>query len=326
MTNTTTTAAIEVAPRDLLRIADLDLGGLTDLLDLAQAMKADPTGWLDSHPGEVLACHFAKRSTDIRVSFEGAAFRLGMLPVRLSPDEFQLGRGEPIADTARVLSSYASAIVIRTFAQADVQEVAAATSVPVINALTDEHHPCQALADLLTLRERLGGLKGLTLAYVGGANNVAHSLMEAGALAGMNIVVAAPHGYEPDTAITVQAHEVAHRNGGSIRVSGDIDDAVAGAQAIYTDVWVSMGQDTEQEKRIQDFAGFQVDEQLMTKAAADAVFMHCLPAHRGQEVTAEVIDGYRSVVFAQAENRMATEQAVIQTLLVDRRRTADGGA
>ena len=326
MASITTTATIKSSPRNLLRIADLDSGGLADLLDLAQAMKDNPTGLLDSHPGEMLACYFAKRSTDTRVSFEGAAFRLGMLPVMVCLDELQLGRGEPIADMARVLSGYASAIVIRTFAQAEAQELAAAASVPVINALTDEHHPCQALADLLTLRERFGALKGLTLAYVGGGNNIAHSLMEAGALAGMNIVVAAPHGYEPDTAITVQAHEVAHRGGGSIRVSGDINDAVVGAQAIYTDVWVSMGQDAEQEKRLEDFAGFQVDDQLMSRAAADAVFMHCLPAHRGQEVTAEVIDGNRSVVFAQAENRLATEQAVIQTLLLDRRRSADGGA
>ena len=326
MANTTTTATIKSPPRDLLRIADLDSGGLTDLLDLAQAMKDNRTGWLDAHPGEMLACYFAKRSTDTRVSFEGAAFRLGMLPVMVCPDELQLGRGEPIADTARVLSGYASAIVIRTFAQAEVQELAAAASVPVINALTDEHHPCQALADLLTLRERFGALKGLTLAYVGDANNVAHSLMEAGALMGMHIIVVTPNGYEPETAIAVQAHEVARRSGGSIRVTSDIQAGVASANAIYTDAWVSIGQGTEREQRLKDFAGFQVDDRLMAHAAADAVFMHCLPAHRGQEVTAEVIDGRRSVVFAQAENRLPTEQAVIQTLLVDRRRTADEGA
>jgi ornithine carbamoyltransferase len=310
-----TTIRNTTMPCDLLRIAELSAEQLGELLDLSAQMKADPNGWREDHPGELLACYFAKPSTRTRVSFEGAAWRLGMLPVMLRPDELQLGRGEPIADTAKVLSSYAAAIVIRTFAQADVQAMADAASVPVINALTDEHHPCQALADLLTLRERFGKLAGLRLAYVGDGGNVACSLMEAGALAGMHVAVASPEGYMPPTPVTVQAHEAARRHGGSIRVGRDVSEAVAGAQAVYTDVWVSMGEDEQAEQRRRDLAAFRVDERVMLGAAPDAVFMHCLPAHRGQEVSAEVIDGPQSVVFAQAANRLPTEQAVIQALL-----------
>ena len=305
-------------PGDLLRIADLDAEQLSALLDLAAEMKRDPTGWREEHRAEVLVCYFAKPSTRTRVSIEAAGWRLGMLPVMLRPDELQLGRGEPIADTARVFSAYASAIVIRTFAQSDLQEMADAASVPVINALTDEHHPCQALADLLTLRERFGGLDGLRLAYVGDGNNVAHSLMEAGALAGMHVVIAAPDGYQPSLPITVQAREIAHRHGGSVEVTADVDRAVADAHAVYTDVWVSMGEEAEQERRRAQLRAYQVDAELMAKAAPDAVFMHCLPAHRGQEVSGVVIDGRQSVVFEQAANRLPTEQAVVHALLSDR--------
>jgi ornithine carbamoyltransferase len=217
-----------------------------------------------------------------------------------------------------VLSSYASAIVIRTFAQSDLREMADAASAPVINALTDEHHPCQALADLLTLRERFGELTGLKLAYVGDGHNVVHSLMEAGALAGMRVVVAAPHGCQPDLPITVQAHEVAHRHGGSVEVKSDVAGAVAGADAVYTDVWVSMGEENDRDRRREELRTHQVNADVMSLAAPGAVFMHCLPAHRGEEVTAQVIDGPRSVVFAQAANRLPTEQAVIHALLSDR--------
>ena len=190
-------ATVTTAPRNLLRIADLDSHQLERLLELAAQMKTDRDWWRHTHQGEMLACYFAKPSTRTRISLEGAGWRLGMLPVMLRPDELQLGRGEPIADTARVLSGYVDAIAIRTFAQSDVQELAEAASIPVINALTDDHHPCQALADLLTLRERYGVLAGIKLAYIGDGNNVAHSLMEAGALAGMHVAVATPPGYEP---------------------------------------------------------------------------------------------------------------------------------
>jgi ornithine carbamoyltransferase len=300
---------------DFLRIADLGREELDDLLDLAAALKAHPTAMLDERRGKTVGCYFNKPSTRTRVSFEAAANRLGMLPVMLRPDELQLGRGEPIADTARVLASFVEAIVVRTFAQSDLEEMAAVADVPVINALTDEHHPCQALADLLTLRERFGELEGLHLAYVGDGNNVAHSLLEAGALAGMHVAVAAPPGYEPDAAIVGGAEAVAARTGGSVRVTGDPAAGVDLADAVYTDVWVSMGEDAERERRLHDLEPYRVDEALMAKASPRAVFMHCLPAHRGQEVTAAVIDGPSSVVWQQAANRLPTEGAVLATLI-----------
>lgn len=302
-------------PTDFLRIADLDRVGLDDLLNLAAALKDHPTAMLDERRGKTVGCYFNKPSTRTRVSFEAAANRLGMLPIMLRPDELQLGRGEPIADTARVLASFVEAIVVRTFAQADLEEMAAAADVPVINALTDEHHPCQALADLLTLRERFGELEGLRLAYVGDGNNVAHSLLEAGALGGMHVAVASPPGYEPDAAIVAGAEAVAAETGGSVRITDDPAAAVDLADAVYTDVWVSMGEDAERDRRLRDLEPYRVDEALMAKASPRAVFMHCLPAHRGEEVTAAVIDGPTSVVFAQAANRLPTEGAVLATLI-----------
>jgi ornithine carbamoyltransferase len=295
---------------DLLRIADLRPAELHRLLDLAAAMKADPRGWLDVMPGASIACYFAKPSTRTRVSFEAAVHRLGALPIMLRPDELQLGRGEPIADTARVLSSYCAAIVIRTFAQADVEEMATAASVPVINALTDEHHPCQALADLLTLRERFGRLEGLRVAYVGDGNNVAHSLMEAAALAGFELTLACPPGYLPDA-------DIARAAGPAVHLFRDPRDAVLGAHAVYTDVWVSMGDEQERARRMADLATYRVDHELMSLAANDAVFLHCLPAHRGEEVAADVIDGPRSAVWQQAANRLPTEQAVLHALVTE---------
>ena len=227
-----------------------------------------------------------------------------MLPLLLRPDELQLGRGEPIADTARVLSGYAAAIVVRTFAQATIEEMATVATVPIINALTDEHHPCQALADLLTLREHFGRLQGLRVAFVGDGNNVATSLVEAGRLAGIEVVVAAPPGYEPKIA--------------GARVVIDPVEAVDGAHAVYTDVWVSMGEETEREARLRELRRYQVDARLMSHARPEAIFMHCLPAHRGEEVAAEVIDGPRSIVWQQAENRMPTEEALLLALVARR--------
>ncbi len=298
---------IETRTGDLLRIADLAPGELLALVELAAAMKADLRGWLDSLTGASVACSFTKPSTRTRVSVEAAVHRLGALPIMLRPDELQLGRGEPIADAARVLSSYCAAIVIRTFAQADLEEMAAAASVPVINALTDDHHPCQALADLLTLRERFGRLEGLRVAYVGDGNNVAHSLMEAAALAGFELSLACPRGYLPDA-------EIMRAAGPAVHLFEDPRDAVAGSQAVYTDVWVSMGDEQERRRRMTDLAPYRVDAGLMAHATRDAIFMHCLPAHRGEEVAAEVIDGPRSAVWQQAANRLPTEQAVLYAL------------
>jgi ornithine carbamoyltransferase len=283
---------------DLLRIADLSGEELTALLDLAAAFKSDPHRRADALAGESVACYFSKPSTRTRVSFEAAACRLGALPIMLRPDELQLGRGEPIADTARVLASYCAAIVIRTFAQSDVEEVAQHAGVPVINALTDEHHPCQALADVLTLRERFGALDGLRVAYVGDGNNVARSLIEAAALTGLDLRLACPLGYEPD--VPAQVYD-------------DPREAVAGARAVYTDVWVSMGDDAGD--RLRDLSAYQVTPDLMALAAPDAIFLHCLPAHRGEEVASAVIDGGQSAVWQEAANRLPTEQAALYALV-----------
>jgi ornithine carbamoyltransferase len=304
--------------RSLLRISDLHPDELEALLDLAVAMRANPWGWRHCLDGQTLACYFSKPSTRTRVSFEAAAWRLGMLPVMLRPDELQLGRGEPLADTARVLSSYAAALVVRTFAQADVDALAAAASVPVINALTDEHHPCQALADLLTLRDRFGPLDGLRIAYVGDGNNVAHSLIEAAPLLGMEIAIATPHGYEPDPAIVRAAQAAGRERAGRVLINHDPRLAVQGAHAVCTDVWVSMGQDAERAERIAALERYRVDERLMRLAAADAIFLHCLPAHRGDEVAAEIIDGPASAVWEQAANRLPTEQALLYALITGR--------
>jgi len=228
-----------------------------------------------------------------------------MMPVVLRPDELQLGRGETLEDTARTLSGYAAAIVVRTFEQETVDRLAAAASVPVVNALTDEHHPCQALADLLTLRERFGRLAGLRVAFVGAGNdNVATSLIEAGELAGVHVVVCCPPGYEP------------RLPGATVTI--DPLAAVTGAHAVYTDVWVSMGEEAERASRLGALEPYRVDTALMSAARRDAVFMHCLPAHRGEEVVAEVIDGPSSVVWQQAENRLPTEEALLYALVARR--------
>jgi ornithine carbamoyltransferase len=309
-----TTTATTTTPSDLLRIADLTVTQLEALLELADEMKDGPIWWTAARHGTAVACLFDKPSTRTRVSFEVAAHRLGMLPIMLRPDELQLGRGEPLADTARVLSSYAAAIVVRTFAQATLEELADAASIPVVNALTDDHHPCQALADLLTLRRHYGYLEGIRLAYVGDGNNVAHSLMEAGALSGMHVTVATPRGYEPHPDVTRTTMELAGAHGGSISVLHDPRSAVTDADAVYTDVWVSMGEDAEHERRVRDLQAYQVNGALMGAAAPHAVFMHCLPAYRGLEVTADVIDGASSIVWEQAANRLPTAQATLRTL------------
>jgi ornithine carbamoyltransferase len=287
--------------RSLLQVSDLDADEFERLLDLAEAFRAHPAAHADALRTKTVAMFFEKPSTRTRSSFAAAAYRLGAMPMGLRPDELQLGRGEPIADTARVLSAYMAAIVIRTFAQAELEDVAANADVPVINALSDTRHPLQALADMLTLRERFGKLDGLKLAYVGDGNNVANSLIEAGALTGVEIAVACPPGYEPAIAGATVTHEPA--------------EAVQDANAVYTDVWVSMGEDAEHDRRLNDLRPYQVNEQLLEQAATGAIFMHCLPAHRGEEVTAAVIDGPQSAVWQQAANRLPTEQALLYTLV-----------
>jgi ornithine carbamoyltransferase len=302
----TTTATPTTRPRDLLRVSDLSPERLERLLALAADMKAEPLGWRGAQAGKVLACCFSKPSTRTRISLEAAAQRLGMLPLMLRPDELQLGRGEPISDTGRVLSGYVDAIAVRTPSHLDVEELAAAATVPVINALTDKHHPCQAIADLLTIQERFGSLKGIRLAYLGDGNNVAHSLMEAAALSGMEVVVSTPYRYRPHAEIEVSSRAI---------LQSDPYEAVRGAQVVYTGMWVSAGDDAESDERLRAFAGYQVSPAIMAAASRDAIFMHCLPANRGREVTGDVIDGSQSVVFRQAANRLPTVQAAIHTLI-----------
>ena len=311
MTGTATTTT----PSDLLRIADLTATQLNALLDLADEMKNGPTWWTAPPDGTAVACLFEKPSPRARTSFEIAVHRLGMLPIMLGPDEPRLGPGEPLADTARVLSSYAAAIVVSTSAQATLEALAAAASVPVVNAVTDAHHPWQALADLLTLRRHYGYVEGIRLAYVGDGNNIAHSLMEAGALAGMHVAVATPPGYGPDHDVILGALALAAEHGGSIQLGHDPRAAVAGADVVYSDAWASTGEEAERTRRVADFQGYHVDDALMHAAAPGAVFMHCQPAHHGLEVTAEVIDGASSIVWEQAANRLPTAQATLRTLI-----------
>jgi ornithine carbamoyltransferase len=308
--------------KDLLTTADLSPGDLSYLLDLAAAVKTDPGKASDELAGRMVVLHFAKPSTRTRLSFTAAAGRLGATVVTVGPDELQLGRGETLEDTARVVSRYAAALVVRTFRHGDVERLADAAGIPVVNGLTDTHHPCQSLADLLTLRERFGSLDGRRIAYLGDGNNVAHSLIQACALAGVDITVATPRGYAPDPGIVARARRTAAWRGSDVTITTDPLAAVRGVDAVYTDVWLSMGDpDDERAARRTALAPYQVSKALMARAARRAVFLHCLPAHRGDEVTCDVIDGDRSVVFEQAENRLHTAVAVLLAL---HRRNLDG--
>ena len=303
--------------RDLLRIADLTKDDLEHLLALSAEFKADPEGRGKPLDGDTVVLYFAKPSTRTRISFEAAVAHLGGIPAMVGPQELQLGRGETIEDMARVVSEYARAFVIRTFSNDDVRRFAAAASIPVINALTDKHHPCQALADLLTLRERFGHVAKLQVAYLGDANdNVAHSLMEGCALLGANLTIASPPSLRPDPEVLAWSELEADWHAAAIALTDDPREAVAGADAIYTDVWLSMGEpETLRAERVRLLSPYRVTTELMALANPHAIFMHCLPAHRGEEVAAAVIDGPRSVVFQQAENRLPTEMAVLHALV-----------
>ncbi len=304
-----------VAPSDFLTLDDLGPMGLRALLNLTHRLKAKPELIRNRLAGGRIGLIFEKPSTRTRVSFEAAAWQLGILPIALRSDELQLGRGETVADTARTLSLYLDAITIRTFGHERVVELADAASVPVINTLTDEHHPCQALADVLTVEEEFGHLGGLTVAFVGDGDNVSHSLIQAAALTGFELRVATPAGYEPSEEIVRVAQARAADTGGSITLLHDPAEAVTGADAVYADVWTSMGREAEKEARLAAFAGYTVDEALMARASDGAIFLHCLPAHRGEEVTDAVIDGPASRVWPQAENRMHTEAALLYALI-----------
>ena len=298
--------------RDYLSSADYSAGETSALLELAAQLKSGDRR-IDLG-NRVLGLIFSKASTRTRVSFQVAMARLGGQTVDLNPSVTQLGRGEPLEDTARVLSRYCDALAIRTFAQQEIVDYAHWASVPVINALTDLEHPCQALADFLTMQEVHGDLAGQTLAYIGDGNNVAHSLMLCGALLGVNVRIGCPEGFEPLPGVLEQARGLA-RHGAVVEVITDPGKAVAGAQAVYTDVWASMGQEAEQSEREQAFSGFCVDQALMDQAAAGAIVLHCLPAHRGEEISAEVMESSASRIFDQAENRLHAQQALLAALM-----------
>lgn len=301
--------------RDLLSISDLTPAELTRVLDTAMALK--DAGRRPILSGKSLALVFEKPSLRTRVSFDVAMTHLGGHCIYLSPPEVGLGDRETPADVARVLSRYVDAIAARTFSQSTVQELADHADVPVINALSDEEHPCQALADLLTIREKKGGLAGVTVAYIGDGNNVANSLAIAAGLSGMHVKFASPVGYEVPSNVRGLAETLANKSGGSVTQLSDPVTAAANADVVYTDVWASMGQERESAARRESFAGYTVDEKLMKLAKPDAIFMHDLPAHRGDEVTPGVIDGPQSVVFDQAENRMHAQKAVLALLLAE---------
>jgi ornithine carbamoyltransferase len=285
-----------------------------ELLRLAGKMKANPNRYRDVLDGRFVALIFEKPSLRTRVTLEVGAESLGAKAIFMDNTASRLGEREPIRDVAKNLDRWVHAIAARTFAQETVDELARHAAIPVVNALSDRFHPCQALADFLTLDERFGGLGGLRLAYVGDGNNMSHSLMIAAAQTGAAIRIATPAGYEPDAAVVTEARRVAAETGASIELFGAPEAAVAGAQAVYTDVWASMGQEEESAERAKIFAPFQVNRPLLDLAAPDAVFLHCLPAHRGLEVTEEVIDSPQSIVYEQAENRLHVAKAVLATL------------
>ncbi len=303
--------------RDFLDFSSYTGEEIKALLDGAKSLKALRQQG-EQHlllQGKSLGMIFDKASTRTRVSFEVGMFELGGHALFLANDATQLGRGEPIIDTARVLSRYLHAIMIRTFSHQNIEDLAAYATIPIINGLTDEHHPCQVLADLLTIEEKKGRFDGVTVAYVGDGNNMAHSLLQAAPLVGMNIRVATPSGYEPDAAIVAQAKTAAKASGVEVLVTHDPYVAALDADVIYTDVWASMGQEDSAQKRNQDFSAFQVNDALFEAADDDAIFLHCLPAHRGEEVSEAVLEGSHSVVFDQAENRLHVQKAVMVAMI-----------
>jgi ornithine carbamoyltransferase len=303
--------------KDLLAISDLTPKDIEMILKRSATLKKMLKQGKTHLPlkGKSLGMIFEKSSTRTRVSFEVGMYQLGGQALFLSPTDIQMGRGETIADTARTLSRYLDGIMIRTFAQETVEELARLAAIPVINGLTDLHHPCQALADVFTVLEKKGKLKGLKLAYIGDGNNVANSLAQVCVKTGMHFSIASPRGYELSPAILKGVRPEAARLGSRVETSTDPYQAVANADVVYTDVWASMGQEAEQAKRMKAFRGFQVDTRLMKAAKKNALVMHCLPAHRGEEISAEVIEGPQSVVFDEAENRMHVQKAVMEMLM-----------
>jgi ornithine carbamoyltransferase len=312
MTSVTTSINLK---NDLLTGMEWNPAQMRDFFRLASNMKAHPGKYRSALAGSVFVLIFEKPSLRTRVTFEVGIANLGGASIFLDHTSAKLSEREPVRDIAKNLERWVQGIVARVFAQETLEELAANANVPVVNALSDKFHPCQALADFFTLEERFGGLRGLKLAYVGDGNNMCHSLLTIGARCGAHVRVATPSGYEPDGAVVAEAKRVARETRGKVEILRSPAEAVAGAQAVYTDVWASMGQEAEASEREKAFAGYQVDEALFAQAAPDAVFLHCLPAHRGLEVAAGVIDSPRSIIYDQAENRLHVQKAILHTLL-----------
>ncbi len=303
--------------RDFLTVHDFSKEELYEILRFALQLKQEKKAGLEHRLllGKTLGMIFQKASTRTRVSFEVGMFQLGGYALFLSATDLQIGRGEPVKDTARVLSRYLDGIMIRTFEHSEAEELAAFADIPVINGLTDLLHPCQAMADLMTILEQKGKLAGLKLAYLGDGNNVAHSLLLACSKMGLNVAVASPKGYEMQATIVAKAKESAVASGASITLTTDPLEAVAGADILYTDVWASMGQEAEYQLRFKAFQHYQLNKELLKKAADNAMVLHCLPAHRGEEISDEVIEGSQSLVFEQAENRLHIQKAIMAMLI-----------
>lgn len=310
-------ATEQLKGRDFICLSDYTKEEIMYLLNLAAELKDEQKKGIP-HPhlaGKTLGMIFDKSSTRTRVSFEVGMYQLGGMAMFMSGRDLQIGRGEPVSDTAQVLSRYIDGIMIRTFSDDMVRELADYASIPIINGLTDMQHPCQVMADFQTIIEQKGTLEGLKLAYVGDGNNMVHSLMIGAAKVGMHVSVASPAGYEPDAGVTDMTKQFAQETGVDVVVTNDPMEAVKDADIIYTDVWASMGQEAEQQERIEKFKGFEVTNAMMQQAKPDAIFLHCLPAHRGEEVAADVIDGPHSYVFDQAENRLHAQKAVLVAVM-----------
>lgn len=310
-------SGVNIKGEDLLTLADYSSATIKGLLERALELKKAHLSGKETHllQGKILGLIFDKPSTRTRVSFEAGMLQLGGQAIHLNGQDLQLGRGEPISDTAKVLSHYVDAIMIRTFSHNRVIELAEHASIPIINGLTDLYHPCQALADLLTIQEVKGELTGIQMAYVGDGNNVAHSLMIAAAKMGLQLNIATPIGYEPDKEVVKLAIGIAAETGARITIMNDPIAAVKDVDVIYTDVWTSMGQEAENKQRLKDFKDFQVNSELVKNAKEDFIFLHCLPAHRGEEVTSDIIDGKSSYVFHQAGNRLHAQKALLAEIL-----------
>lgn len=305
--------------KDLLSLHEITTEDLYAILDLAADLKAKQKAGIEHHllKGKTLGMIFEKSSTRTRVSFETGMYQLGGQALFLSKNDLQIGRGEPIRDTARVLSRYLDGIMIRTFKHSTLEELAEYASVPVINALTDLLHPCQVLADLLTIKEHIGQYKGKKLAYIGDGNNMAHSLLYGCTKVGMDVAIASPQGYKPDETVVKNAMAEAAVSGSVVTITDDVHEAAKGADVLYTDVWTSMGEEAEREQRLKDLAGYQINAALLAEANEGCIVMHCLPAHRGEEITEDVLEAQADVIFDEAENRLHAQKAVMALTMMD---------